>query len=889
MADMITLQSLRFLDGYAYGVAGWTALAEFTLAGPPPGPVLDRLESRAGLAALHPSEPLPGPGEGDWVAQLLVGGRGSDRVADLTAALSVAIQLWARSPVGRAEVIGTAAGRFRLALPWRRRTLLAEALEAAILCLSGDDTAPGHLAELLGRMQRDTMSPNSLRFGVAALARDMPVTVLNGQTLQIGWGAHARQFQSSFTDRSATLGERLARNKYHCNLRLGRAALPVPDMRLASSPEAARAAAEALGWPVVVKPVALDQGAGVHVGVAAQDELDRAYAAVAALDDRGVMIERLVPGDDHRMLVVEGRLLMASRRIPGGVTGDGETPVRALLERLNADPRRGTDLRSILVRIALDDEALACLAEAGLDPDAVPEAGRFVALRRTANISTGGTAVDVTDRVHPENRAAAIRAARIVGLDIAGVDFICPDISVSWRQGGGAICEVNGQPGFRPHWLSDPARDINGEILDQLFADRPARIPTAAITGTNGKTTTAMMLHHIWRRAGRTPGVCTTVGTWIGPDRIDHANLSGVPGATLLFTDPGVEAAVLEMPRKGLMAFGNACDRYDVAALLNVQDDHIGQDGINTLEEMARVKSQVLMRARDAIVVNAEDPLCLEVSLAARAPRHILVAMDPGLPAMAEHLARGGDGVFVQPGEGGGDHVIFARGARRAELMPVAGIPATLDGRVRFNVMNAMFAAALADAQGLPAGAIRAALGEFEGSREMNPGRYDMVGGFPFQLIVDYAHNPSGITEFCRFVRDLPVTGSRRLALRILGNSDPRAVGDCAAHLVAAFDRIWVLSNPGTVRKYNAYPGEDPVGEMLRHTRDTLLAHGGTEEQVVASRSDAVITDEVMAGAAPGDLVALLADPDLAYGCIDRFRAGTLSDADRSNADDPRT
>jgi cyanophycin synthetase len=284
-----------------------------------------------------------------------------------------------------------------------------------------------------------------------------------------------------------------------------------------------------------------------------------------------------------------------------------------LLAQLNADPRRGSGKRSMLIRIELDAEATESLSSQGLLPDSIPAPGQFVPLRRSANISMGGTAEDVTSVIHPDNRALAIRAARMLELDIAGVDFLCPDITKSWRQVGGAICEVNAQPGFRVHWLAQPDRDLNGEVLEWLFQNNSPRIPTTAITGTNGKSTVARMLHHVWTANGTTAGVCTTNGTWVGQELIHHENLSGLPGASMLLKDSSVEAAVLELPRKGLIKFGHPCDHYDVAALLNVQDDHIGVDGVNTLQQMAVLKAEVLKRAKQAVVVNAEDPICLGV------------------------------------------------------------------------------------------------------------------------------------------------------------------------------------------------------------------------------------------------------------------------------------
>lgn len=873
MQDCLRVRTLTFSHGCREEIVDRTALLHLEVLFPVPEDVLDRFERGNGLPI---AEVFPDRAAGDWITPILHGGRGTSRLADITGALIAVLQLGSRVPAFQAQVIAANPLEIRLALPWFRQKLLKDAVELTIACLSAPETAADEISEriatFLARERRGGVIPNSMRFARAAHARGMPVALLNQRTIRIGWGAHARLFRSSFTDHTGSLAERLARDKFYCTQRLKAARLPVPEQRYARTLNQARTAAKALGWPLVLKPVGLDQGQGVHVGIHSNEALERAYETITGLQDEGVVIEQFVPGYDHRLLVVNGRLMMAARRLPGGVTGDGQQTVQSLLDQLNADPIRGDDQRSLLMRIPCDDEALSCLNEVGLTLDSVPDAGRFVPLRRTANISTGGTATDVTDQVHPDNRIAALRATRIIGLDIAGVDFICPDISQSYRKTGGAICEVNAQPGFRPHWQSDPGRDINGDILDLLFADHPARIPTAAITGTNGKSTTALMLHRIWQAAGKTAGVCATAGTWIGPDKVDPQNLSGRPGAELLLADPAVEAAILEMPRLGLIRFGQACDHYDVAAFLNVQNDHLGQNGIETLEQMAALKSGVLRRARNAVVINAEDRLCLETTADIETPRRILVAMSEENPALAAHLKAGGDGIFTVE-QGGDVQIVMARGARRVPVMKVAQIPATLGGLLQFNVMNAMFAIALADAQNLPGNAIRAALSKFENSRDMNPGRYNIIDEFPFRIIVDYAHTPEAVAELCRVMRALPDTGRRFLALQVMGNAGPEKLIASAPDMLATCEQVAILHNSAAIRKYRYFTGPDPEEEMRQTTRTAMKEQGASDDQILTNPNPDTLVDQLLHNAAPGDVVALLIPPEAAFAHIDRFRA----------------
>lgn len=687
---------------------------------------------RMGTERFWPVEPFPGSVPADWPMAFVAEGAPPDHCATWAVALTVAIQRLAREPVGFGQVIGYQDRHAMVALPYQREEVLKSAMQFAlhhiVLWVRAGKGIDGQadllrqrFAAWLPLVQHGGLSPNTLRFAIAARAQGIPV-VRRLDAIRLGWGCHGELLDSSFTARTSNIAARLARNKNQTSQVLHAAGVPVPPTSLVSNWSSAQKMAQTLGWPVVVKPSNQDQGDGVVPGIRDEATLQRAFDAAAKFSPGAVIVEKHVAGDDHRMLVVGGKLLMATRRVPGGVTGDGASTLAQLIVQVNADPRRGTGKRNLLISLSLDEEALACLDEQGIDAGQVPAKGRAVWLRRTANISSGGTALDVTAQVHPDNRIVAERAARLIGLDIAGVDFLCPDISRSWREVGGAVCEVNAQPGFRPHWLGDPSRNINGEVIDWLFKDKSARIPTSAISGTNGKSTTARMLHHIWMTAGKNAGVCTTSGVWVGHDLVSDQNLSGYPGARMLLDDPAVEAAVIEMPRKGLIHFGHPCDRYDVAALLNVQNDHIGVDGIHTLEQIARLKAEVLTRAQIAVVVNADDPLCLAMLAFAGTQRHILVARTSSVPALQAHLAQAGEAVFTQVHEGQ-SWVVLAHGATQTPLMPLSEIPATMNGLLKNNESNALFAVALAWAQGISLALIRKALASFSITPEQNSGR----------------------------------------------------------------------------------------------------------------------------------------------------------------------
>jgi cyanophycin synthetase len=882
MPDASSVRSLRFHIGASAGLAERTARVRIAYGTNRRAP--DAAGLRARIARLRPGDPLFGAQAADWPGCFLIDtdrGAGTGR---WIAALTVGIQQWARDPVLRARVLAEDERGCTLALPWARERVCRTALDFALRMLAlwldtrteapaAPDEEAALAAELeawLGRVQPGGLAPSTLRFALAALRRGLPVET-NGQVIRIGWGARAQRMDSSFTDGTGTIASMLARDKLRTHTLLAENLLPVTPARAAPTWALALKAAREFGWPVVVKPGNLDQGAGVVTGLRDDAALRQAWDAATRLSPGKVLVERHVAGADHRLLVIGGRFVVATRRMPGSVTGNGRQRISELMAAANADPRRGSDKRGLLIRLRLDDEALACLRAQGLDADSIPEESRRVQLRTTANISTGGTAEDVTAQVHPDNRRLAERAARLVGLDIAGVDFLCEDISRSWQEAGGAICEVNAQPGFRVHWLGDPARDLNGEVIDWLFRERSARIPTAAISGTNGKSTVARMLHHVWMHAGKTAGVCTTNGVWIGHDRVSAENLSGYPGGRLLLNDPAVEVAVIEMPRKGLLRFGHPCDRYEVAALLNVRDDHIGVDGIDSLEEMARLKAQVLLRAEKAVVVNADDALCLRMAERAGDTPRILVSRTGETGMVPAHLASGGRAVLAHSGADG-TWMVFAEGATRLRLMPLADIPATLGGLLAANEVNALFAAALAWAQGLRAEDIRGALSTFANSADQNPGRYNFIEGYPFRVLLDYAHNPDGIAELCSVVSSLPVTGSRRLLSLKLGNRHRAHLDACAPLLARHFESFTLGCDAPFVRECADYSGEDPEAMMLACFVQALQAAGVEAGRIVTERDKSAALRQTLASAAPGDLLVLLAEPWLALPILEASR-----------------
>jgi cyanophycin synthetase len=883
------IEQRRFLPACAGGLSEKTAFVDVVI----PGlivwdPKVDN-RLRTGASALNRAEPLYRVADSDWPGAFVVtdaepaGDRALLRLGEWVVALTVAIQRWGRDPVRRGRVLSAAHGRVCLAMPWYRADFFDEALEHAVRLISrwsasgadSDALAAEGLDGVFGgrwaEIRAGGLGPETLRFLDIALHRGLPFDVLPA-FVQIGWGRQAQRFDFTCTGNTSALAAAVAKNKLKTLQTLEEAGLPIPQAAVVTTTEQALRAAEDIGWPVVVKPLLGDGGAGVATAIRDPERLIQAWEFAYGTGLGNVLLEKHCDGDDHRLLVAGGTVLQVARRTPAHVVGDGAHTVRALVARVNADPRRGTQARSPLQVMAIDDDAIDYLCEQDLQPESVPEAGRVVRLSRIANISAGGTADDVTASVHPDNIALAERAARIIGLDVAGIDFLCTDITRSWRDVGGVICEVNAQPGLRPHWLADPSRDIAAEIFDIVVGDRPVRVPTAAITGTNGKTTTTEMLARIWTAAGKLTGVCTTARLRIGTETVSTRNYSGQPGARIILNDTAVEAAVLEMPRHSFLFSGHPCDRYDVAALLNVQDDHVGVDGIDTIEQLAELKAEVLERATEAIVVNAEDPLCLAMRARAGTGRHILVARTPGAPAIAEHRRQGGEAVFLAD-RGGRRWIVLATGDDETDVMPVHDIPATMNGLLAFNESNAMFAVALAWAQGIGLGTIREALGSFGNTVEDNPGRYNFIDGMPFDVLVDFAHNPDGVRGICSVVDALPVEGRRLLCSLLFGTRHSTVIDELAPQLASSFDDFVLSCDLVNVDASPDYAGDDPAGAMLARYRKALQQQRVDARRITCEADPETAIRLALDHARPGDLLVVLAGHGDAQRVIGEWRA----------------
>ena len=555
---------------------------------------------------------------------------------------------------------------------------------------------------------------------------------------QLGWGSRQKRLQATITGATNSIAVGIASDKQLTKTLLDQAGCPVPAGATVTSLAEAQRVARRLDGPATIKPLDANQGKGVTTVCATPEEVERAFEH-ARKYSRHVIVEEFLEGRDYRVLVTGNKIAAASWRRPPCVTGDGKSTVRELVELENLNPARGEGHTNILTKIPMDALASAILAKQGYEFDSVLPAGVSVDLRGNANLSTGGTAEDVTDLLPEETRDICIRAARTIGLDVAGIDVICQDIAQPLREQKGGIIEVNAAPGIRMHQYPSRGtpRDAGAAIVEALFGQDDGRIPTVAVTGTNGKTTTSLLIAHTARLTGQRTGVTTTEGVYIDGQRIMEGDCTGYRSARALLTSPEVDFAVLETARGGILKRGLAYDKCDVSVVLNVSSDHLGLDGVDTVEELAKVKAVVAQRASRAVVLNAEDDYCVAMAKDLQADVEVLYfALDADNPVLLRHLESGGRGVYLQD-----NTVVLATGARHEALVDVRQMPVSLNGCARYNIANALAATAALAASGFGNAEIVAGMRSFVSDSKHNPLRSNLFDVDGVTVIVDYAHN----------------------------------------------------------------------------------------------------------------------------------------------------
>lgn len=760
------------------------------------------------------------------------------------------------------EKVGLAAGAYALMLVDSLLPVGLAGLKGVELVYPAAQAAPFDLKATLadlGRLVRaGRLGPTTQSLVSEARRRGIPILRLDEQSfVQLGYGSRQKRIRASITSQTSHIAVESAGNKAMTKRLLEEAGLPTAKGSVVASAEEAVATAARLGWPVVIKPLDGNHGRGVTTGVSDEAGL-RAAFELAVRHSRRVIVEQMLQGRDHRFLVIGGRVEAIAERVPASVTGDGVRTVAELVELANQDPRRGQGHENVMTRIVIDQAVTDRLARMGLDLTSVAAEGQTVELRDTANLSTGGSAIDRTEVAHPDNIAIAEQAAAVIGLDVAGIDFLIPDVTRSVRGTGGGIVEVNAAPGFRMHLAPSEgrARDVARPVLRTLFpTGQQGRIPIFAITGTNGKSTTGRMVASILRARGLHVGLTNTSGIYIDDRLLKSADASGPKSARTVLRHPQVDAAVLEVARGGILREGLGFDACDVGAVLNVTADHLGIKGVDTVEDLAAVKSVVVesVRRRGHSVLNADDPLTVAMRRHAGG-RIVFFSMRGGddMPDfLRAHVEQGGIAVLHEPGCGvGGDIVVYDEG-QRTRLMASADIPATLGGAAAFNIQNALAAVAMTFAHDRDIESIRRGLENFTSDHGQNPGRLNVFDGHGFKVILDYAHNPASLRALGGLVEALRPTVGRTIGMvSIPGDRRDADIREMGAIAVGIFDQVVFRERPdGRGRR------QGEVVALLSEGADSAGARPGQVKKVI---SEEKATQAALEAAAPGDLVVLL-------------------------------
>ncbi|HSV58945.1 MAG TPA: cyanophycin synthetase [Variovorax sp.] len=724
---------------------------------------------------------------------------------------------------------------------------LAQQLVEAALNKAAFD-AHDAIAQLRDLDESERLGPSTGSIVDAALARGIPYRRLTrGSLVQFGWGSKQRRIQAAEVDATSGVAESIAQDKELTKQLLNAAGVPVPLGRPVKDVDDAWAAALEVGLPVVVKPQDGNQGKGVTVNITTREQLNAACASAAEYGE--VMVEKFLPGFDFRLLVVGDRLVAAARRDPPQVIGDGVSTVRQLVDTVNQDPRRGEGHATSLTKIRLDDIAVGRLEAQVLAPESVPALGQRVVLRNNANLSTGGTATDVTDTVHPEIAARAVDAAQMVGLHICGVDMVCENMLVPLEEQSGGVVEVNAAPGLRMHISPSfgRGRAVGEAVMDTMFAPGDdGRIPVVAVTGTNGKTTTARLINHLLASSGLRTGMTNTDGVYVDGRQTDSGDCSGPKSARNVLLHPDVDAAVFEVARGGILREGLGFDRCQVAVVTNLgEGDHLGLNYITTVDELAVLKRVIVrnVAAGGFAVLNAIDPNV--AAMAATCPGGVIFfAADRTHPVMATHRAQGKRTVYVDQ-----DAVIAAEGSWR-ERVPLRDVPITRNGSIGFQVDNVMAAVAAAWAVGLDWDTIRSGLASFKSDTQGVPGRFNVMEYRGATVIADYGHNTDAMRALVAAVDTMP---AKRRSVVISGAGDRRDedIRDQTAILGKAFDDVLLYQDAAQRGRAD--------GEVMGLLRQGL--QGATRTSYIDEiRGEFIAIDKALARLEPGDLSLILVD-----------------------------
>ncbi len=726
---------------------------------------------------------------------------------------------------------------------------------AVRLCKSIVETGTYPAAELeqdltdLKELYANTaLGPSTETIIKEAEARKIPWMWLSARAmLQLGYGAKQKRIQATLSNNTSILAVELACDKEGTKNILGNAGVPVPQGTVIEYlDELEQAIADVGGFPIVIKPLDGNHGRGITININSWAEAETAYdLASKAAKTRSVIVEQYYQGNDHRVLVINNKVVAVAERVPAHVVGNGKATIKELIEITNQDPRRGNGHDNVLTKIIVDQTSQAVLDKQGYSLDSILPPQTKAYLRATANLSTGGVAIDRTDEIHPENIWLAQRVAKVIGLDIAGIDIVTSDISKPLRETQGVIVEVNAAPGFRMHAAPSHGlpRNVGASVLEMLFPEQaPSRIPIVAITGTNGKTTTTRLTAHIYRQTNKVVGFTATDGIYIQEYLVEQGDNTGPYSAGAILKDPTVEVAVLETARGGILRSGLAFDSCDIGVVLNVAADHLGLGGIDTIEQMARVKGVVAetVKPEGYAILNADDPLV--AAMAAKLNCKVAYfSMNPDNPIILEHSRRNGLAAIYENG-----YLSILEGKWTLRVEKAVNIPMTMGGMAPFMIGNALASCLATFAQGVDIELIRQGVRTFQMSAEQTPGRMNLFDVEDFKVLIDYAHNPHGFKAVGDFVRNWP---GRKIGI-VGGPGDRRdedliSLGRIAAEI---FDRIIVKEDQDSRGRE---PGE--VADLI--TKGIYQINPDTTCEVILSETEA--TNKALNQAQKKELVVI--------------------------------
>lgn len=697
--------------------------------------------------------------------------------------------------------------------------------------------------------EHDMLGPSTSSIVDEAKRRGIPALRLNDASLvQLGYGVKQRHIQATMSDRTSALGVEIADEKFVTKQMLRQAGIPAPHGEIVTSLSEAEQAAISIGYPVTVKPDVGNHGRGITARVDSPSELSIAFASAEQICRR-VVVEKSLSGHDFRVLLINYKMVAAARRDPAHIIGDGQLSVQALIDQTNADPRRGYGHENVLTRIDVDEMTEHLLRLRQMTLQTVLSAGEKLYLKSTANLSTGGTSSDVTDRVHPDVKFMCERIARIIGLDCIGIDLIAAGLDQPLRGEDVGVVEVNAAPGFRMHL--EPAegtpRNVAKPFVEMLFPrEIDFAVPLIAITGTNGKTTTSRLIAHTLKYAGHAVGFAGTTGIEIDGNAILSGDYSGPEGAGIVLREPSVDHAVLEVARGGILRRGLGFDSCDVGVLLNVDEDHIGVDGVDDLETLGRIKATVIevVKPTGVAVLNADDAMV--VSLRHRTQGQVIYfSLQPDNPVIIEHVQAGGSAVIQL-----GREVVIRTLKADIHVLAVFNAPVTLQGTVSFNIANVLAAVAALSGLGLAVEDIRMGISSFHPSINQNPGRMNLIDFLSFKVLVDYAHNSPAVRALGKALPHL-TTGRKLVVAHGTGNRLDSALEDFGAVLAEVYDHL-ILTDVDP-------RGREP-GESSLPVRAGALRQGLPETAIELINDPIQAIDRAFELVRPGDLIVVQVD-----------------------------